>query len=56
VFIGDAGVLDGHFPAAKVHEFGAEFLVRGKKRSAFQHISHHGTTAWKKKEPFLPTV
>jgi hypothetical protein len=28
--------------------------MRGKKRSAFQHIGHDGTIAWKKKETFLP--
>jgi hypothetical protein len=35
MFVGDAGVLDGHLPAAEVNEFGAEFLVSGKKSSAF---------------------
>jgi hypothetical protein len=37
MFVGDAGVLDGHFPTAEFNELAAEFLVRREKRSAFQH-------------------
>ena len=35
MFVGDAGVLHRHFPAAEINELRAEFLVRGKKCSAF---------------------
>ena len=35
VFIDDAGILDGHFPAAEVDQACAEFLVRFEESSAF---------------------
>ena len=38
VFVGDAGVLHRHFPAAELDEFAAEYLVRGKKWRAFKHV------------------
>jgi hypothetical protein len=31
MFVGDAGVLNGHFPAAEFDKFAAELLVRGKE-------------------------
>jgi hypothetical protein len=37
MFVGDAGVLHRHFPAAEFDEFAAEFLVGGKKWRAFKH-------------------
>jgi hypothetical protein len=37
MFVGDAGILDGHFPAAEINQFGTELLVGGKQWSAFQH-------------------
>ena len=37
MFVGDAGVLDGHFPAAELDEFAAELLVRGVEGGAFEH-------------------
>jgi hypothetical protein len=49
MFLRDAGILNGHFPAAKINELAAQLLVRGKQRGAFQHESHNETTALKKK-------
>jgi hypothetical protein len=37
VFIGDAGVLDRHFPAAKVNELRAEFFMGAVKSGALEH-------------------
>ena len=37
MFVGDAGVLHRHFPAAEINQLAAEFLVRGKKCGAFEH-------------------
>jgi len=36
-FVGDADVLDGYFPAAKINKLGRELLVRGMASGAFRH-------------------
>ena len=39
MFLDDAGVLDRHFPAAEINQFGAKFLMCGEKCRFLQHIS-----------------
>jgi hypothetical protein len=39
VLLGDAGVLDGHFPTAKFDQLSPDFLVSGTKRGSFKHSS-----------------
>jgi len=37
MFVHDAGILHGHFPAAKFDEARAQSLVRGEKWCALEH-------------------
>ena len=45
MLLDDAGVLHRHFPAAKINQLGAEFLMGGEKWRAFKHelFNHSGT-------------
>src|SRR5687767_9422121 len=38
MFIDDAGILDRHFPATKINQARAQFLVRFIKCSSFEHV------------------